>query len=34
MLGVGLVERLPEPRPSRTSRPTYLYRWVGRGAAG
>jgi ADP-ribose pyrophosphatase YjhB (NUDIX family) len=30
MLGLGLVERLPEPRPSRVSRPTYLYRWVGR----
>ncbi|HEX9107288.1 MAG TPA: NUDIX domain-containing protein [Longimicrobiales bacterium] len=34
MLGQGLVERLPEPRPSRVSRPTYLYRWVGRGAGG
>ncbi len=33
MVGLGLVERLPEPRPSRVSRPTYLYRWVGRGAA-
>ncbi len=31
MLGLGLVERLPEPRPSRVSRPTYLYRWLGRG---
>ncbi len=33
MLDLGLVERLPKPRPSRVSRPTYLYRWVGRGAA-
>lgn len=32
MLGLGLVERLPEARPSRVSRPTYVYRWVGRGA--
>ncbi len=30
MLDLGLVERLPEPRPSRVSRPTYVYRWVGR----
>jgi len=29
MLDLALVERLPEPRPSRISRPTYLYRWVG-----
>ncbi len=34
MLGLGLVERLPEPRPSRVSRPTYVYRWVGRSTAG
>ncbi len=34
MLGLGLVERLPEPRPSRVSRPTYLYRWVGRCTGG
>lgn len=33
VLGLGLVERLPEPRPSRVSRPTYVYRWTGRGAA-
>ncbi len=34
MLGLGLVERLPEPRPSRVSRPTYLYRWIGRAESG
>jgi 8-oxo-dGTP diphosphatase len=29
MLDLGLVERLPEPRPSRVSRPTFVYRWSG-----
>lgn len=29
VLDLGLVERLPEPRPSRVSRPTFVYRWVG-----
>lgn len=33
VLGLGLVERLPGQRPSHVSRPTYLYRWTGRGVA-
>jgi ADP-ribose pyrophosphatase YjhB (NUDIX family) len=32
MLDLGLVERLPEQRPSRDSRPTYVYRWLAREA--
>ncbi len=34
MVGMGLVKRLPKPRPSRVSRPTNLYRWLGRAGAG
>jgi ADP-ribose pyrophosphatase YjhB (NUDIX family) len=33
VLGLGLVERLPGQRVSRTSRPLNLYRWTGREAA-